>query len=64
MINEDFELELAILSDADFEERFFGFHHPRHDSIHYSHVGPIQLLVSKILQVRVDNNGFLLFEIT
>ena len=59
VINEDFEVELANLSDADFEERFFGFHHPRHDSIHYSHVGPIQLLVSKILQVMVDNNGLL-----
>jgi hypothetical protein len=56
-IDDDFKLELMSLPDIDFEERFFGFHHPRLDSIHHSHVDLIQSLVITLLHQIVDNSG-------
>ena len=57
VINEDDLSELEDLPDTAFEEHFFGFHHPRLESIHYSYVGAIQLLVVKLLRLIVENTG-------
>jgi hypothetical protein len=56
-INDDYELELMNMPDTDFEEHFFGFHHPRLDTIHYSYVTPIQALVVKLLRIIIENSG-------
>ena len=55
-INDDYELELLNMPDADFEEHFFGFHHPRLDTIHYSYVTSIQALVVKLLRIIIENS--------
>ena len=55
-INDDYELELMNMPDADFEEHFFGFHHPRLDTIHYSYVTSIQALVVKLLRIIIENS--------
>ena len=57
VINEDDLAELEDLPDTAFEEHFFGFHHPRLESIHYSYVGAIQILVVKLLRLIVENTG-------
>ena len=57
VINEDDLSELEDLPDAAFEEHFFGFHHPRLDTIHYTYVGAIQLVVVKLLRLIVENMG-------
>lgn len=55
VINEDDLKELEALPDTDFEEHFFGFHHPRLETIHYTYIGEIQLVVVKLLRVIVEN---------
>lgn len=57
VINEDDLSELEDLPDTAFEEHFFGFHHPRLDTIHYTYVGAIQLVVVKLLRLIVENMG-------
>ena len=56
-VDDDFELDLMTMPDTEFEEYFFGFHHPRLDTIHYSYVTSIQALVVKLLRIIIEKNG-------